>query len=135
MGGFSTKIHAVCDALGNPLHFMVTAGQKHDAPLAIPLIQAFTAEHLLADKGYDSDAIREFATEKGITPQIPPKKNRKEERLYDKHLYKERHKIECLFDFLKHYRRLLARFDTLKGTSLPFCILSLLYNGLNEIST
>ena len=99
---------------------MVTAGQKHDAPLAISLIQAFTAKHWLADKGYDSDAIREFATEKGITPQIPPKKNRKEERLYDKHLYKERHKIECLFGFLKHYRKLFARFDRLKRNVTAF---------------
>lgn len=59
-GGFSTKVHAVCDVLGNPLHFIVTTGQKYDAPFAIPLIQNLTADHLLADKGYDSDAIREL---------------------------------------------------------------------------
>ena len=55
-----------------------------------------------------------------MVPQIPPKKNRKEERVYDKHLYKERHKIECLFGFLKHYRRLFARFDKLKRNFTAF---------------
>ena len=99
----------------------MTAGQQqHDAPLAIPLIQDLTAEHLLADKGYDSDTIRDFATKKGMSPQIPPRANRKEERIYDKHLYKERHKIECLFGFLKHYRRLFARFDKLKRNFTAF---------------
>ncbi len=98
----------------------MTAGQQHDAPLAIPLIQDLTAEHLLADKGYDSDAIRDFATKKGMVPHIPPRANRKEERIYDKHLYKERHKIECLFGFLKHYRRLFARFDKLKRNFTAF---------------
>ncbi|MCB9965149.1 MAG: IS5 family transposase [Rhodospirillales bacterium] len=119
-GGFSTKIHGLCDALGNPLDFIVTAGQRHDAPWAIPLIEGVKAENLLADKGYDSDDIRLFATENGIIPHIPPRKNREEERPYDKHLYKERHKIECLFGFLKHYRRLFARYDKLKRNFTAF---------------
>lgn len=119
-GGFSTKIHAVCDALGNPLHFIITAGQRHDAPLAVPLIQGMRAENLLADKGYDSDDIRNFARQNGMVPHIPPRDNRLEERPYDKHLYKERHKVECLFGFLKHYRRLFARFDKSKQNFTAF---------------
>jgi transposase len=110
----------VCDALGNPLHFIVTAGQRHDAPQAIPLMQGMAAEQLLADKGYDSDEIRGFAREQGTAPHIPPRDNRLEERPYDEELYKERHKIECLFGFLKHYRRLFARFDKLKRNFTAF---------------
>jgi transposase len=113
-GGFSSKIHAVCDALGNPLDFIVTAGQVHDATQALTLVKGMPAQGLLADKGYDSDEIREALLAQGILAHIPTRKNRKEARPYDKHLYKERHKIECLFGFLKHYRRLFSRFDKLK---------------------
>ena len=113
-GGFSTKIHAVCDALGNPLDFIITPGERHDSTQAVKLIRGFVAENLLADKGYDSDIIRNAALEQGIKPHIPPRKNRLSAKDYDRHLYKERHKIECLFGFLKHYRRLFSRFDKLK---------------------
>jgi transposase len=98
----------------------VTAGQRHDAPWAIPLIKDVKTENLLADKGYDSDDIRAFARQNNIVPHIPPRENRTEERPYDMHLYKERHKIECLFGFLKHYRRLFARFDKLKRNFTAF---------------
>jgi len=98
----------------------VTAGQEHDAPQAIPLIEGLAAENLLADKGYDSDTIRIFARENRMLPQIPPRKNRLKTRPYDEHLYKERHKIECLFGFLKHYRRLFSRFDKLKRNFTAF---------------
>ena len=106
---------------------MVTAGQKHDAPLATELIDGLAAKHWLADKGYDSDTIRDSASHKGLSAQIPPRKNRKDERVYDKHLYKERHNIECFFGFLKHYRRLLARFDKLKRNFTAFlhCVAAL----------
>lgn len=119
-GGFSTKIHGVCDALGNPLHFIITAGNRHDAPQAIDLICNIEAKNLLADKGYDSDDIRKFALSSGMIPHIPPRKNRINNRPYDKHLYKERHKIECLFGFLKQYRRLFSRFDKLKRNFTAF---------------
>jgi transposase len=99
-GGFSTKIHAVCDALGNPLDFIITPGQYHDAPQAIRLIKRFKSQHLLADKGYDSDEIRNLAYQNGCIPHIPPRKNRIEERTYDVELYKERHKIESLSGFI-----------------------------------
>lgn len=119
-GGFSTKVHVVCDALGNPLDFMVTAGQVHDSTQALALVEGMPAQALLADKGYDSDEIREALSVEGRVAHIPPRKNRTEEQDYDKHLYKERHNIECLFGFLKHYRRLFSRFDKLKRNVTAF---------------
>jgi transposase len=110
----------VCDALGNPLDFIVTAGQVHDATQAISIISGLKAKALLADKGYDSDAIRAAARQCGICAHIPPRKNRLEVRGYDAALYKERHKVECLFGFLKHYRRLFARFDKSKQSFTAF---------------
>jgi len=110
-GGFSTKIHGLCDALGNPLDFILTGGEKADCKQAIPLIRNKKYGALLADKGYDTDAIVAHVTEGGAVCVIPPKKNRKVQRDYDEELYKERHKVECMFGFFKHYRRLFSRFE------------------------
>lgn len=129
-GGFSTKIHGLCDALGNPINFIVTAGQCHDAPWAIPLVSGISAENLLADKGYDSDDIRLLLQKKGVTPHIPPRSNRTEERFYDKHLYKERHKIEFLFGFLKNITvAYLPASTNLSAISRHSCTLLQLFNG------
>jgi transposase len=74
------------------------------------LIEGITAEHLLADKGYDSDAIVEQAAQQGMRAQIPPRKNRKEQRSYDKHLYKLRHLVENAFLHLKRWRGIATRY-------------------------
>jgi transposase len=74
------------------------------------LIEGISAEHLLADKGYDSDAIVEQAQQQGMQAQIPPRKNRKEPRSYDKHLYKLRHLVENAFLELKRRRGIATRY-------------------------
>jgi hypothetical protein len=76
-GGFSSKIHAVCDALGNPLDFIVSGAQVHDATQAIALISGLQAEALLADKGDDSDAYRQRLFSQNNKPVIPGRENRK----------------------------------------------------------
>lgn len=69
------------------------------------------AKDLLADRGYDADWFRAALMEKGITPCIPPKKNRKVQYEYDQALYKQRHKIENMFGWLKDWRRIAMRYD------------------------
>ena len=69
-----------------------------------------TAEHLLADKGYDADAIIRQATEQGMSPVIPPRRNRKEQRAYDKDLYRLRHLVENAFLHLKRWRGIATRY-------------------------
>jgi len=93
------------------LDFILTGGEKADCEHAIPLIQNRKYGAFLADKGYDTDAIVTHVVEGGASCVIPPKRNRKIQREYDKELYKERHKIECMFGFFKHYRRLFSRFE------------------------
>ena len=127
-GGFSTKVHCVCDALGNPIEFILTPGQASDHTKAKQLIEGFKFESLLADKGYDSNSLREFVKSLGSKSNIPSRINRLEKPEYDKHLYKERHKIECLFGFLKHYRRVFSRFDKFASRFTAF-LLSLRFNG------
>ncbi len=108
----STKIHALCDALGNPLGFHLTPGQACDLDGADVLIDEIGAKILLADKGYDADArVLDRLEAAEIEPVIPPKSNRKALRDYDKALYKARHLISNFFEKLKHYRAIATRYD------------------------
>ena len=110
-GGFGCKIHAVVDALGLPLRFILTGGQAADISQAIPLMEALPADACLADKGYDSDKLLAWLQERGIKAVIPPKANRKEQRECDWWHYKERHVVECMFGKLKYYRRVAMRYE------------------------
>lgn len=68
-------------------------------------------KELLGDKGYDSDWFRQALIERGITPCIPPRSNRKIQYHYDKELYRQRHKIENVFGRIKDWRRIATRYD------------------------
>ena len=119
-GGFSTKIHASVDALGNPLRFLLTGGQRHDITQAEDLIANFEFERIIADRSYDSDDFLRKIAEIEAEAVIPPRKNRKEQRGYDHELNKERHLVECFFNKIKHYRRLFSRFEKLDSRHLGF---------------
>lgn len=119
-GGLGTKIHVVVDALGNPLDFVLTAGQVHDVTQGPALLEVRHADYVIADKGYDTDAFLAVIQAIGAIPVIPARKNRTEPRDYDVHLYKERHLLECFINKLKWYRRIFARFDKLAKRFLGF---------------
>ena len=108
----TTKIHAVVDALGNPVALSLTPGQAADITQAEPLLEKLEPGALLADKGYDSDALVARLEARGITPVIPPKANRKTPRKTDFALYRERNLVERFFGKLKQYRGIATRFDT-----------------------
>ena len=108
------------DALGNPLRFTLTGVQVHDITQAEALIAELSSENVIADKAYDSDDFVQLILDSGAAPVIPPKSNRKVPRQYDKHLYKERHLVECFIGKIKHYRRVFSRFDKLSKTYLGF---------------
>jgi len=74
------------------------------------LIEGIDAEYLLADRGYDSDAIVEQAQRQGMQAVIPPRKNRKNPRSYDKGLYRCRHLVENAFLHLKRWRGIATRY-------------------------
>lgn len=127
-GGLSTKIHAAVDALGNPVRFILTAGQHSEIKQANALIQGFTADYVIADKGYDADAfIAEIESTQAVSV-VPPRSNRKHMREYDAYLYRERNLVERVFQKLKHYRRIATRYERLAVTfqamlSLVACII------------
>ena len=93
-----------------PLRVIITEGTCADCTQAGTLIEGIDARHLLADKGYDSDAIVEQARRQGMEAVIPPRKNRRAPRDYDKHLYKCRHLVENAFLHLKRWRGIATRY-------------------------
>lgn len=93
-----------------PLRIIATEATRADCAEAGSLIEGISAEHLIADKGYDSEAVVEQAKSQGMQAQIPPRKNRKEQRDYDKHLYRQRHLVENAFLQIKQWRGIATRY-------------------------
>jgi len=92
---------------------MLTPGQAHDLTCAEQLIDSADPDALLGDKAYDADPLIDTLTQRGITPVIPPKANRKAPRACDFALYCERNLIERFFNKLKHFRAIATRYDKL----------------------
>ncbi|RZI55030.1 MAG: IS5 family transposase [Pseudomonas sp.] len=113
-GGQTTKIHALTDVIGRPFAFMLTSGNAADSPVASQLLAGLKgARYLLADKGYDANALRKRLRQSAIVPVIPGRSNRKRVIRYDKLRYKSRHLIENAFCRLKDFRRVATRYDKL----------------------
>ena len=108
--GLNTKIHLAVDSSGMPVRAIITEGTRADCKEAIHLIEGIDAQNLLADRGYDTSEIVAFALSAGINVVIPPKKNRKEQREYDRYLYKIRHLVENAFLWLKRWRGIATRY-------------------------
>lgn len=89
-----------------------------DITQAETLLDGWQMQHVIADKGYDSNALVAFITQRDAIAVIPPRSNRRQPRQYDAHLYKERHLIECWFNKLKHFRRVFSRFEKTAKTFL-----------------
>lgn len=94
------------------------------------MIRAVKAEAYIADKAYDSDKVVRAAKRRGAEAIIPPKKNRKRIREYDKHIYKERVKVEWSINLLKQNRRVATRYEKTARNFLAFihmaCVMILL---------
>ena len=121
----NSKLHTVTDAAGSPLRMFLTAGQRSDYIGARALLNGLPpAEHMLADRGYDADWYREALEDKGITPCIPSRKNRKVPIPYDESRYRKRHKIENSFARLKDWRRVATRYDRCPKVFLSACALA-----------
>jgi transposase len=126
-GGFSTKIHLLCDAHGHPLHAHLTPGEAHESTALKPLLmgadKAITDSDnepmawpvaLAGDKGYRADWIDQYLLEHGIQPVIPSKENENRDArpvAFDKQKYRQRSIIEQLIGWLKESRRIFSRFE------------------------
>ena len=122
-GGRSTKIHAVVDALGNPIHVQLSAGNVHDVKVAQEMLEAVKLRPgmaVLADKAYGKWELREYIANHDADFCIPPKSNESDPWYVDWWLYKERHLVETFFLKLKEFRRVATRYDKLADRFLAF---------------
>ena len=101
----------VCDTLGRPLRFILTAGQRHDCLSAKALLDGFQADAVLADKAYDNNDLRQTIAEMKAQAVIPSTRSRKVPIPHDEIAYKDRNRIERCFNKLKHFRRFATRYD------------------------
>jgi transposase len=94
-GGLTSKIHAVVDTNGLPIHLALTPGEAHDNRQCSVLLSVLLPQTiLLADRGYDADWIRELARQQGAWANIPPKRNRKDPICFSPYLYRAPNLIE-----------------------------------------
>ena len=115
VGAINSKIHLAVDANGMPVRVLVTAGTVADCTQGCALIDGILAGWLLGDKGYDSNTVIAKALEQNMQLVIPPKRNRRVQREYDKYLYRLRHLVENAFLHLKRWRGIATRYA--KNTS------------------
>ncbi len=117
----TTKVHACVDALGNPIRLILTAGQVADVTQGAALVEAIPTSAVIADKGYDSDALVDIIEASGAEAIIPPRSNHNTQRKVDWHRYKARNLVERFFNRLKQFRRIATRYDKLANRSMLAC--------------
>ncbi len=125
-GGLNTKLHAIVDGLGNPVEFLLSAGNDNDCVHAVELLEKvdLSGSNVLADRAYGARSIREYISEHGAHYVIPPQSNVSDPWPVDWYLYKERHLIECFFQKIKWFRRIATRYDKLDASFLAFVYLA-----------
>ena len=124
-GGLTTKIHALVDAEGLPIALKLTEGQAHDGKSACDMLDALVeGQILLADRAYDSDALRLSLAERGAWANIKPMPNRKNVPAFSSYLYRYRNLVERFFNKIKQFRRVSTRYEKLKANFLAFVLLA-----------
>ena len=119
-GGFSSKIHLLVDALGFPLKFILTGGERHDMTQAESLLAPFHFDAVIADKGYDSDPLRDLLAAQQVEVVIPARRYRRQPRDYDRIRYRERNIVERIINRTEWYRRTFTRYEKLARRFIAF---------------
>ena len=126
-GGLTTKIHALCDGHGRALHLLLSAGNVADitmAPALVAALRACDAAAVVADKGYDSDALRATLLKRDIFPCLALNSTRRQKRPFDRGYYRHRHHVENFFCAIKRHRRIATRYDQLASSFSAFVTLA-----------
>ncbi len=127
-GGFSTKFHIRADALGRPLAFALTGGERHDLTAVPELLDGVPLAKTLvvADRSYDADSLRSHRLVHGAWPVIPARRHRREPIRPDEQIYRTRNRVERLVSKLKPFRRVATRYDQTAASFLAFVELAAL---------
>jgi transposase len=106
--------------LGLPVEIQLTPGQQADITKATDLLEGYTPEAVIADKGYDSNSLVDAIEAKGAEAVIPPRENRLHQREHDSVLYKERNVVERFINRIKQFRRVATRYEKTSRNFLAF---------------
>jgi len=124
-GGRNTKISTCVNALGKSTSILLVCGNEHDSKsLFDTLPDGYAGSYILADRAYDSNAIREKIEQAGAIAVIPPRKNRKIEIEYNKEIGKWRRKVENFFCRIKRFRRVATRYEQTPENYIGFVTLA-----------
>jgi transposase len=111
-GGLTTKIHALVDANGLPITLKLSEGQAHDGRSAADMLTNLAdGQILLADRAYDSDALRANLAARGAWANVKPMPNRTNIPAFSRFLYRYRNLVERFFSKLKHFRAVATRYE------------------------
>ena len=111
-GGLTTKIHALVDTDGLPIALTLSEGQAHDGRSAASMLGALgPGQILLADRAYDSNALRHAITGQGAWANIKPLARRVDKPAFSPFLYRYRNRVERFFNKLKHFRAVATRYE------------------------
>jgi transposase len=113
-------VHAIVDALGNPVHIALCPGQTHEMKLAYELLGDITDAYVAADSAYDAAPLRRLLESNRCVVVIPSNPTRATQHPHDRDLYKERHLVECFFQRIKRFRRISMRFEKLAHNFVAF---------------
>lgn len=124
-GGWTTKIHAVCDLIGRPVALTLTPGSTSEIEAAELLKeQVIRYRRLVADRGYDANTFRKTLRDVGTIPVIPGRTNRQRRIRHDEKGYRDRWMVEAMFYRLKDFRRVATRYDKLAANFLSAAALA-----------
>ena len=123
-GGNNTKITVCCDENFHPIELQLDQGNRSDCKIGEEFSDKVKCSEFVADKGYDSNAIRDNLVRQGIIPTIPYRKNRKDIKEINRNSYKQRNVIERFFLKLKKFRRIATRYDKLSSTFFNLIIIA-----------
>jgi transposase len=148
-GGFSTKIHVMCEGGGLPITVLLSPGETHESTMLDPLLSSVNIggkpgaprrrfEVVSGDKGYDGETQRAIVRAHGSMPLIPRRRKKDgsyptEAEGFDKERYKKRNVIERLIGKLKEFRRVATRFDKLAESFRCFVIIGFIRIWLRQL--
>ncbi|GLS42694.1 transposase [Methylobacterium brachythecii] len=110
-GGLTTKIHALVDADGLPIAVTLSEGQAQDGRSAAPMLGLGPGQTLIADRAYDSDALRRALADRGAWANVKPVTRRVSKPAFSPFLYRHRNLVDRFFNKLKHFRAVATRYE------------------------
>ena len=132
-GGSNSKLHAVVDGKGRLVRATLTAGQVNDAKIGPEIIAGLRGVRIVADKGYDSERMRQAARDSGSHSCIPKRNGSNQPAPFHKGYYRKRHQVENFFQRIKRNRRIATRYDKLSAVYMNFILLAASIDWINSI--